>query len=225
MEVVDPIPVKPDVREIQTRLRMEDGRNWRPVQALLEKAEPLITAKAVYRAGYIDAKRDDGVSVEGIDLRSRVLRKNLDKVERVFPYVLTIGDKLEESARKHQDMLDRYYLDTIANVALTQARKYLEGRLRSRYALEGISYMSPGSLEDWPIEEQRPLFTILGDVERAIGVTLSDSLLMVPSKSLSGIYFPTAVRFFSCQLCPRENCPSRKAKYSEKTAREYGVLK
>jgi hypothetical protein len=225
MEVLESIPVKLNAREVRKRLRMNKDRHWQHVQELVEKAEPLITARAVYKAGYIDAKHDDAVTVDGVQLRSRVLRKNLDKVERVFPYVLTIGAKLEESARAQQDMLDRYYLDTIGNVALVEVRTYLEDLLRSRYGLGGASYMSPGSLEDWPIEEQAPLFGILGDVDRAIGVKLSDSLLMVPNKSLSGMYFPTEVRFVNCQLCPRENCPSRKAKYSKRKAEDYGVLK
>jgi hypothetical protein len=79
-------------------------------------------------------------------------------------------------------------------------------------------------LEDWPIEEQRPLFSILGDVEGSIGVRLNQSLLMIPGKSLSGIYFPTEIPFYSCQLCPRKSCPSRKASYDERLAREYGIL-
>jgi predicted transcriptional regulator len=85
--------------------------------------------------------------------------------------------------------------------------------------------MSPGSLKDWPIEEQRALFAILGDVEGSIGVRLSESLVMIPSKSLSGIYFPTEVPFYSCQLCPRERCPSRRATYDESAARDYGIVK
>jgi predicted transcriptional regulator len=36
---------------------------------------------------------------------------------------------------------------------------------------------------------------------------------MVPSKSVSGILFPTEQTFASCQLCPREGCPSRQAPY------------
>ena len=83
--------------------------------------------------------------------------------------------------------------------------------------------MSPGSLEDWPIEQQAPLFEMLGDVEDLIGVKLNDSLLMLPAKSISGIYFPTEVSFFSCQLCPRERCESRKATYDPKLAEEYGL--
>jgi len=34
---------------------------------------------------------------------------------------------------------------------------------------------------------------------------------MIPKKSISGIYFPTEVLFYSCQLCPRKGCKERKA--------------
>jgi hypothetical protein len=73
--------------------------------------------------------------------------------------------------------------------------------------------MSPGSLPDWPIQAQRPLFRLFGDAAESLGVQLTDSMLMIPSKSVSGICFPTEQTFASCQLCPRERCPSRQAKY------------
>jgi hypothetical protein len=147
----------------------------------------------------------------------------MDDVGRVFPYVVTIGGQLEEQARAFKDFVKQYYLDTIGNIALTAARKYLEDQLRSRYALGCISYMSPGSLKDWSLDEQRPLFSILGDVESSIGVRLTRSFLMIPRKSLSGIFFPTEIPFYSCQLCPRKNCSSRKAKYSKQLAIEYEI--
>jgi hypothetical protein len=81
--------------------------------------------------------------------------------------------------------------------------------------------MSPGSLEDWPITEQPKLFSLFGNTERVIGVRLTDSLLMVPRKSISGILFPSEENFISCRLCPREVCPSRKAPYDESHAAKY----
>jgi len=224
METLEHIPVSLDLGEIRRRLHMERSGDWSQARTLVEAAQPLITARAVYKVCYIDAKLEDAIVIDGIRLKSKVLRKNLDDVGRVFPYVVTIGDKLEEEARVCDDLLKQYYLDTIGNVALVTARRYLEDRFRSRYALGGISYMSPGSLQDWPIEEQRPLFSILGDVEASIGVRLKKSLLMIPGKSLSGIYFPTEIPFYSCQLCPRKGCPSRRASYDESLAREYGIL-
>ena len=224
MEILRDIAVSLDPRELKRRLRMEQGGDWNQVQALADYAQPLITAKIVYKVCYIESKLEDAIAIDGIRLKSRVLRKNVDDIGRVFAYVLTIGDKLEKQVNACNDLLKKYYLDTIGNVALVSVRKYLEDQLRSRYALQGMSFMSPGSLKDWAIEEQKPLFSIIGNVEAAIGVRLTESLLMIPRKSLSGIYFPTEVPFYSCQLCPRRDCPSRKARYDKKSAREYEIL-
>lgn len=224
MEILEHIPVNLDFEEIKRRLRTEKSGTWGKVQTLVESAQSIITARAAYKVCYIKSKLEDAITIDGICLKSHVLRKNLNNVERVFPFVVTIGNRLEEKVSACNDLLKRYYLDTIGNAALAIARKYLKDQLRSRYALDGMSYMSPGSLKDWPIEEQRPLFSILEDVEASIGVRLEENLVMIPNKSLSGIYFPTEIPFYSCQLCPREDCPARKASYDEKLAREFGVL-
>jgi len=208
-------------REGFTRERVGIGVKFKP---LLRKAQSLISAKAVYKVCYIDSKHEDSITIDGTCLKSHVLRKNLNNVERIFPYVVTIGNRLEEKIQACTDLLKKYYLDTIGNVALTATQKYLKDQLRSRYALDGISYMSPGSLKDWAIEEQRSLFSILGDVESSIGVRLNETLVMIPNKSLSGIYFPTEIPFYSCQLCQREDCSARKAPYDETLAREYGIV-
>jgi hypothetical protein len=81
--------------------------------------------------------------------------------------------------------------------------------------------MSPGSLMDWPLEEQKPLFSLLKGAEKLIGVRLTENLLMIPRKSVSGIFFPTEVTFLSCQLCRREKCEWRKARYNEGLAKQY----
>jgi hypothetical protein len=146
-------------------------------------------------------------------------------VERIFPYVITLGSKLDETQNACDDILEKYYLDTVGNLALTSIQKQVRKHLQSKFALEKMSSMAPGSLPDWPIEEQGPLFKLVGDVETSIGVYLTRNLLMLPAKSISGLYFPTEVTFFSCQLCPRKKCESRKAKYDESLADKYGIKK
>ena len=54
-----------------------------------------------------------------------------------------------------------------------------------------------------------------------IGVELTNSFLMVPSKSVSGIYFPTEIKFESCKLCPGEGCPGRQAPYDKNLLQAY----
>ena len=106
-------------------------------------------------------------------------------------------------------------------MALIAARRNFEHQLKKKYKFEKLARLGPGSLKAWPLHEQKPLFSIIGNVESAVGVTLNKSFLMTPRKSSSGIYFPTEIPFEACQLCPREDCPSRRAPYDEAESRAY----
>lgn len=223
-EVIDKIPLKLVPDKVCNALRIRSDEDRRRIEALIETAKPFIGAKGAYIVSYIEAKLENAVVIDGVQLTSRVLCKNLEKVWRVFPYVVTIGDELTEISRQTKDLLEQFWLDFIGNMALSLAQKYLSDQLGSRYAIERMSCMNPGSLADWPIEEQRPLFLILGDAGPAISVSLMASLLMRPSKSLSGIFFPSETLFLNCQLCSRPNCVGRRAKYSEELAREFKIL-
>ena len=225
MPTLDNIQIKINFDLVRKRLHLKRDSDLKAVQDIVHIAQPLVEPKVLYKVSYIEEKLDDGVVVEGLRFISNVLRKNLDAVERVFPFVITIGNKLAEQQDSSSDLLEKFYLDTIGNVALNQVRLALKDHLKQNYALEKTAFMAPGSLPNWPIEQQKPLFRLLGDVQASIGVKLTDSLLMLPAKSVSGIYFPTEASFFSCQLCPRERCDSRKAKYSQKLAEEYGIKK
>jgi len=223
MPILENLNIDISLNGVGRRLHMAPDADMSEIQSLIEVATTLIEPKAHYEIRYIEDKFEDAVVINGRPLTSRVLRKNLDQAERIFPFVITLGPELGKKQAASTDLLENFYLDTIGNVALNSARKQLKRHLESQFAIEKISSMAPGSLPDWPIEEQAPLFKLLGDVDASIGVKLTDSLLMLPAKSISGIYFPTEVSFFSCQLCPRKRCESRKAKYSPKLAEEYGI--
>jgi hypothetical protein len=222
-ETLDHIPLTLDLQEILAKLGMKRDEDQEQVKRLMDLAQPLLSARAAYRVCYIDERLDDGVRVSGTLFRSKVLRKHLDGVERVFAYVVTIGESLEQRANTCDDFLERYILDVIGNTAVSKARAHLKKYLKKTYGLDGLSTMSPGQIKDWPIEAQKPLFQLLGDTESSVGVRLEASLYMTPPKSLSGLYFPTEVPFFACQLCPRERCPSRRSPYDETLRQEYGI--
>jgi len=194
-------------------------------QEMLEEAAPYIHLKAYYKTCYIHKKNKDTVEIEGKVFSSHILRINLDEVERVFPYVVTIGPALEKKIRQSGDILKQYYLENIGDMALYTGTMHLEKHLKGEYGLGKLSSMSPGSLPEWPITEQAPLFSLLGNTTDQIGVRLTDSMLMLPRKSISGIIYPTEVSFFSCQLCRRNPCQSRKAPYDKKMEKKYGLTK
>ena len=119
--------------------------------------------------------------------------------------------------------MKQYYLETIADLALGAAAESLKEHIRSVFGLKKLGLMDPGSLEDWPLAEQSPLFKLLGDTEGRLGVRLTDSLLMMPRKSISGILFPSEESFMSCRLCPRIPCHGRRADYEPGLRRSFGL--
>jgi hypothetical protein len=210
------IAFEPELGSVLRKLRVkEDTGSARSVERLLQEAEAIAKPKALYGVAYVDQRAEESVEVGGQTFESRVLRVNLDPVHRIFPYVATCGTELDEWSGSIDDMLESYWADAIKEMALRVAMHTLSDHLEQRFRPGRMSRMSPGSLEDSPIFEQRKLFALLGDTEAAIGVRLTDSMIMVPLKSLSGIWFPTEVDFASCQLCPREICSGRRAPYDE----------
>ncbi len=183
------------------------------VSRLVADLQAAVNPKARFGVGYPEEAGEDAVIIDGVRLVSRVLRRNLAGVGRAFPFVLTLGPAADARIGAAADLLDQYLLDGIATALLDQARAALNAHLRRRFGFARLSSMAPGSLKDWPIEAQRDIFALLPDVETAIGVRLTDSLLMIPRKSVSGIFFPTDTTFLSCRLCPRPRCDHRKAPY------------
>lgn len=146
---------------------------------------------------------------------SKVLRGNLDEVGRVFPYVATCGPELDSIPIADDDIFGQFCRDTIKEMALYAAIAHLDSYLKEAYALKKLVSMNPGSgdVEVWPIEQQKELFAFFGNVQQSIGVFLTDSCLMVPNKSVSGLLYPSEHDFASCQLCHREKCRGRRAAF------------
>jgi len=223
MEVLDNIPVKLDPGEVLKRLRLGDKSQHieNSVQQIIEIVRPIVRPKAIYEVSYVDNKNEDSLDVGGTRFTSRVLRVNLDKIERVFPYIATCGSEVDEITIPSEHLMENFYLDTIKGMVLGSAISYLKDYLTRNYALGQVTHMNPGSLDDWPVTQQKELFSIFGNVEDCIGVKLTESYLMIPLKSASGIYFPTQIKFESCQLCPREECSGRRAPYDPSLAGRY----
>jgi hypothetical protein len=223
MEVLNNIPFRLDVETVLKQLHQNEGNKYigAIVQELIETVSPIARPKVVYKVSYVENKNEDSLYIDGVRFTSRILRVNLDKVERVFPYVATCGRELDEIAVPSDNYMKYYCLDVIKEMTLRSAISYLTDSLTRKYALGQMSRMHPGSLEDWPITQQKELFSIFGNVEELVGVKLTESFLMIPVKSVSGIYFPTEIRFESCQLCPREVCSERRAPYDPDLIKKY----
>ena len=214
--VLDSIPFEIDLDQLLERLHAKDGRQYvEEIRALVSDAQAVGSPKALYKVAFVESRGDDCVVLDDVVFTSRVLRVNLDGAHRVFAYVATCGMELQDWADSIDDLLYRYWAETIEEMALHSATRALGKHLAERYHPGRTATMSPGRLAEWPLKEQGPLFTLFGNPQDSIGVQLTESFLMIPIKSVSGIQFPTQESFESCQLCPRECCPGRRAPYDK----------
>jgi hypothetical protein len=221
--ILDNIPFHLDPDAVLDRLHLRNLEDYQPrVLELARQAQAAARPRAMYRTGYIESRTDNTVTVEGITFTSRVLTVNLQDTHRVFPFVATCGREMEAWAAPIQDMLERFWAETLMEMAVHAAATALHKHVADRVVFGPIGTMDPGSIQDWPLVQQRELFTLLGDTRTAVGVELTDSCLMVPVKSVSGIFFPSETHYENCQLCPRETCPGRRAPYdADLYARHY----
>lgn len=221
--VIDTIPFHLSADELLEQLHLDPADDYADDIALLvQKAVQIARPKVLLKEAYIEARDVDSVTISGAVFVSRVLHANTAGIDRVIAFVATCGHELDALQSEYDDPLLLYCLDCIKAQALKTARKRLRDVVAHQFGMQKTASMSPGSGDAsvWPIEQQKQLFTLMGDVGSLIGVQLTASCLMQPNKTVSGIIFPTEKDFATCQLCHREHCPGRQAPFNEQLWQE-----
>jgi hypothetical protein len=215
--ILDEISFEVDETGLLELLRLQpSSERASEFSQLMAEARLIAKPKAAFAVTTAQATDDRAVNIGGVQFTSRVLRVNLDSAGIVFPYIATCGLELDEWSRKNRDVLQSFWTDTIMLMALGCAVNHLNEYLKHKLGENVVlSAMNPGSLEDWPIEAQVPLFSLLGDCSATIGVRLTAQMSIRPLKSVSGILFVSEESFQNCSLCPRQACPLRRAVYNK----------
>ena len=189
----------------------------RGLEDLVEEVRTIGKPKALYKVSFIEEKGEDTIKLDGVTFTSRALRKSLDKIERVFPFIVTGGPEIDDIEVGQGDSEKGKWLGYIKGTIVMACIQFLTEHIARMYGVSKLAFMGPGQGDPpiWPYEQLRELFSICGDVEDLIGVRLTESLLMTPSASAAAICFPTEVDFHGCQLCHNESCSSRLAPFDK----------
>ena len=179
-----------DIREVE-KLRLE---------AQIDRCEKLVLENARVRCVYqilpeekIAAGFSSGADMPDdavIVFEGRDIRKLLDGCTEAVLMALTLGSELERILMQEEvrDMSDALVLDVCASAAVEEAADDFERKLSDLLRKEGrylTNRYSPG-YGDLPLSCQRPLLELL-NAQRAAGITLTSSGLMVPRKSVTAI--------------------------------------
>ena len=157
-------------------------------------------------------------TLEGTDYRpgGEDIRAFLRDCDSLVLMAATLGAEAEALIRRAfgRDMADAVILDAAGSAAIeTVCDNFCEDLAAALAPRHLTDRFSPG-YGDMPLSDQFALFRVL-DVSRRIGVSLSQSALMIPQKSVTALIGvsdrPQEKRARGCAGCGmRENCPYRK---------------
>ena len=221
--VLKNIPIQPDLSWLMTRLsfHIDITSHREELARLLEQAILLARPEAIYKSSRVTDRTDNCLKIDGIEFNNPLLRVNLKQVERVFPYVVTCGKKMDStiSLNNYFNLGEAKYV--VREMILTEATNYLQSYITDSYGLDFLWSLQPGSMQAWPVTDRTLLFSILGKVEKSIGVRLSKNGSLSPQYSACGIFYNSPIELEGCQVCAQEPCMGRRAPYSEELAKKY----
>ncbi len=180
---------------------------------LSEEAAKSARPAAFYKECFIENRSPLNVSISGVVFKAPFLASLLKEIDRVFPFAVTCGTEIDNRFQRYkEDILKSYYCDRIMEKILSAAEKAVIQTIQARHGLSKTSLIRPGTgtPELWPVKQQTELFKLLGEGVYDTGLRITESGLMRPLKSVSGILFASEKEFSGCEKCGRKNCPSRK---------------
>ncbi|HQF43409.1 MAG TPA: vitamin B12 dependent-methionine synthase activation domain-containing protein [Ignavibacteriaceae bacterium] len=146
----------------------------------------------------------------------KIIGKYLIGSESLVFIVATLGDvfeKLLNTFKSNNDYLEMFLSDKIASdiveVAADRLEMIIEEKLKTE-SLKVTNRYSPGYC-GWDVSEQKKFFSLLPF--GFCGVTLSESAMMIPIKSVSaviGIGKNVERKDYECSICDDEFCYKRK---------------
>jgi len=162
---------------------------------------------------------------EGVNFNvGKKIARQLRNAEGGALFICTAGAGIGERSKQlmaEGDLMEGYLLDVIGSVTVEAAIDKIQDSFESELMVMGYKMAnrySPGFC-GWDLSEQKQFFSLFP--ENQCGIKISDTCLMDPVKSVSGVIcFGTSVKklVYECQMCELETCVFRKirmAKYKK----------
>jgi hypothetical protein len=182
-----------------------------------EDARALSAPRGGFALADADSLPDSGtLDIGGIRLSTgRIIAKEMRGAEEAAVFLCTIGPGPERRVRELLDSgegSEAFIMDAVASLMAENAAETVHAAVIARAAAAGqgaTERYSPGYC-GWPVSDQGSLLSLLPS--GACGVSLSESSLMRPLKSVSGVIGTgpgLERRGYRCAVCGRKDCPYR----------------
>ena len=194
-----------------------DERVAEKIEECVSELESAAAPKSIYRVYPLKLLPDDMIDFTVFQAESRNLSKNLKDCSQVILFAATLGAKVDMLLHRYTKLeMSRAVIMQAAATAMTEA--YCDEKnteLKKEFEAAGLYLrprFSPG-YGDFPLECQRPLTAAL-ETSKRIGVMLTDSLLMTPSKSVTAVIGVSKKPYHcdvrGCEVCTKTDCAYRR---------------
>ena len=211
--------MRPDTDEIlrYLRIRGEAGALRERVERAAGELARTIPPRWAYRAFPLKHTAEGVVLAgSGVTLTGALAEKMLRSCDTAVLLCCTLGMVFEQRVRalEKRDMGEAVILDACGSAWVESGCDMAQAEIAARFAPRYLTdRFSPG-YGDLPLSLQPPLLAAL-DAERRLGVHLSESYLMTPSKSVTAVVgvadAPQPARVRGCGYCAmRDGCEYRK---------------
>ena len=159
------------------------------LQEVWEEAQPALSYHICYL--HIPLEWEDGLPVLPFSSKSRNLATCLAGCTEVILFAGTIGAKYDHLISRAQRLSPTraLFLQALGAERIEGLCNTFCDRMEAENAARGLvktPRYSPG-FGDLPLEVQRDFFRVL-DISHKLGISLGDTLLMTPSKSVTAIF-------------------------------------
>ncbi len=193
------------------------GKADAQTSALLEKYEPIVRAKLrpayVYREAEVRFT-DKEIYLTGLEipLTGNSVRRHLKGCKKAVMLAATVSAEADKLIRQTAvtDMAGSLAVDCLCSAAIEQVCEKAEIEIFKVIEAPFRTWRFSPGYGDLPISIQKELLLTL-NAQRRIGLTVTDSCLMVPTKSVTAIIgisdSPPENRKKGCSVCSmRESC-------------------
>lgn len=191
------------------------------IEAACEDARLLANPRSIWQLYDYDCLTGTVLSSPRFQVTGKSITKHLAGCEQVILLAATVGEEIEHEVTKRFEegtYTSSVLLDAAATTAIEQVADALERAIEPDLSRKGWAMrwrFSPG-YGDWPLEQQPELIRLSHGEE--IGISLSESLMLIPRKSITAIIGlfkntknPTSTDVpHGCASCGKKDCPSRK---------------
>ena len=172
------------LRYLRTNSKTQDEAILSLVDEAIKKLEETVKPKTLYRVFDCDVS-EDTVRINGYFFESKRLAENLKGCKKAVLFGATLGIECDRliNLSLHENLSMGMALQAAAAQKIEEVCDELENEIKAQYGINLRQRYSPGYF-DLDITEQKKVFELL-ELTKRIGITLTDTCEMLPSKSVT----------------------------------------